>query len=188
MINVKRILSKILFFIGICFIIYAGFLYIQNQSVENFAQNHSTQALEEIKIKIEDDKENQENQVLFDGDLYLGILEIPILGIELPIQKFWSFDKLKYTPCVYQEYPFSIAGHNYVAHFANLGKLKINDEVRFTYINGKTDIYKVVEVKVIKDTDIDELKDTRFDLNLFTCTYSNKSQRILVRLNLSNVI
>ena len=39
--------------------------------------------------------------VEIDGDCYIGILEIPSIGLTLPVMKDWSYAKLRIAPCLY---------------------------------------------------------------------------------------
>ena len=55
------------------------------------------------------------------GQRYIGQLEIPKLGLTLPIMDSWSYPKLRIAPCRYQGSAYKndliIAGHNYQRHF-----------------------------------------------------------------------
>lgn len=198
MINLKQLLSKIFIIIGTAFIGVSIVLFVDAYKTEKNATETSQLArniiLTQIEQNINQDKEpisptifpqieNEINEVVtIDDSLYVGLLAIPKLGLELPIQTSWSYPKLKNSPCIYQESPFSIAGHNYQAHFANIGNLQIGDEIFYTTINGNTYAYEVILIETIHGSETEKLDDFSYDLSLFTCNYNNNSERVLVRL------
>lgn len=55
------------------------------------------------------------------GHYYIGELEIPALGLELPVMDQWSYPRLRIAPCRYVGSVYSgdivIAGHSYLRHF-----------------------------------------------------------------------
>jgi len=56
-----------------------------------------------------------------DGNNYIGVIDIPCLGLSLPIISDWSYPNLKIAPCRYKGSAYQdnliIAGHNYQSHF-----------------------------------------------------------------------
>lgn len=115
-----------------------------------------------------------------DGKLYIGRLEIPACGLELPVISRWSYPNLKIAPCRYEGSAYLdtliIAAHNYPAHFGNLKNLKQSDEIMFTDMDGNIFRYAVVEKEVLKDTAIEEMEAGEWDLTLFTCTIGGASR------------
>ena len=75
-----------------------------------------------------------------DGNSYIGIIQIPSLEIELPVQKEWTYNGLKISPCRYSgsadENNLLIAAHNYSGHFGNINKLVSDDVIRFIDLSG----------------------------------------------------
>lgn len=125
-----------------------------------------------------------------DGEIYLGMIIIPDLGIELPVISEWSYPNLKIAPCRYKgsylENNMIIAAHNYRSHFGRIGELYSGSEIVFTDISGKNYIYEVNNIENISGTDIDAMdfgSAESWDLTLFTCTLSGQS-RVTVRANL----
>lgn len=197
----KNILSKILIFSGVLFVAYSVILFVQNQKIELNAKNYSENAVEEIIYAIENDynEELEQEFVAYDNEFsyedlseeitsvdesYIGILYFPSLDLELAVQSGWDYDKLANSPCVYGEEPFSIAGHNYTAHFGKISNLEIGDLVIFTDTSGDEYVFEVVLSTIVNETEIEQLQDTTYDLTLFTCNYYNDSERVLIRLNL----
>ena len=115
---------------------------------------------------------------------YIGILEIPALELELPVLSEWSYSKLKIAPCCYAVSAYTddfvIAAHNYPSHFATLNKLKEDNQIIFTDMDGNVFTYCVVLKEILDETAIEEVTNGDFDLTLFTCTYDGKN-RVTIR-------
>lgn len=115
---------------------------------------------------------------------YIGILEIPTLGLKLPVMSEWSYPGLKIAPCRYAGSAYLnnmvIAAHNYYSYFGYLNSLSPGDGVTFTDVDGNEFQYKVVEIETISSYGIEEMTSGEWDLTLFTCTASGQS-RVTVR-------
>jgi len=123
--------------------------------------------------------------VVIDGQEYIGLLSIPSLGLNLPVNKDISYPLMRATPCRYygdaETDSLIIAAHNYNSHFGRIGTLNPGDKVTFTDANGKTETYAVSAVQTLPGNAVDEMiKHGDWDLTLFTCNYSG-AQRITVR-------
>ncbi|MFI3114781.1 MAG: sortase [Clostridia bacterium] len=192
-----RIMGNIFTVIGVGFVSVALFLCLENVHEEKVALSSSENALFFITTHIGESEFNSDilveeyvddfelsmvEPLMIDGNLYAGMLDIPDLQLQLPIQSEWSYPKLKISPCIYKEEPFSILAHNYNAHFAKIGTLKIGAEVSYITINGYKTDYKVVSIEQINEKDVEKLNDLSYDLSLVTCNYDNNTQRIVVRL------
>lgn len=119
-----------------------------------------------------------------DGVNYIGVLQIPSLGLNLPIAENWSYSQFMKSPCRYfgtaYKSNFVIAAHNYPAHFGNLKKLHEGDGVIFTDMDGNRFNYEVAELETLMPTDVEEMKGGEWDLTLFTCTIGGRT-RVTVR-------
>lgn len=143
---------------------------LQEQIVESSDQNQSTvTAIQSMEI---------------DEHEYIGVLDIPILKISLPIQKDWNYLFLNYSPCCYKgsfkDDSMIIAGHNYQKHFGKLYQLRNGDIVKFTDVTGNTYQYTVAGIEILANTDVEEMESGNWDLTLFTCTPGGVS-RVTVR-------
>ncbi|MGE4277907.1 MAG: sortase, partial [Lawsonibacter sp.] len=122
--------------------------------------------------------------VSVEGEDYIGVLDIPALGLSLPVMDNWSDPKLKKAPCRYSGSFLTddmiIAGHNYKRHFGPLNQLRQGDLITFTDVDGFVYHYQVVAVETLEGTDIEGMKSGNWDLTLFTCTYGGRS-RVTVR-------
>ena len=108
------------------------------------------------------------------GDYYIGFLEIPSLGISLPVIGEWDYDALQIAPCRYSGSAYTgnlvIAAHNYQTHFGRIKTLSSGDQVIFTDVKGRSFLYEVAAVETIQSTAVEEVLNEEWDLTLFTCT------------------
>lgn len=122
--------------------------------------------------------------VEIEGRMYIGELEIPSLGLDLPVMNDWSYPDLKISPCRYRgsayRDDFIIAAHNYICHFGTLNQLLAGDEIYFTDVDGNRFAYQVIEMEVLKPTAIEQMFSGNWDLTLFTCTFGGRT-RLAVR-------
>lgn len=119
-----------------------------------------------------------------EGNGYIGLLEIPALGLSLPVMSEWSYPNLKLAPCRYSGSAytgnFTIAGHNYSTHFGPIGELNAGDSITFTDMQGNCFAYEVQVVETLEATAVEDMVSEEWDLTLFTCDLSGES-RITVR-------
>lgn len=119
-----------------------------------------------------------------DGNLYIGTLGIPGLGLELPVLSEWSDTLLKTAPCRYAGSAYLdnmvIAGHNYRRHFGGLHSLQVGDSVFFTDAEGLRLSYTVGLVEKLSSTAVGEMITDKWDMTLFTCTASGL-ERVAIR-------
>ncbi|MFI3173086.1 MAG: sortase [Eubacteriales bacterium] len=189
----KISISGMCILLGSCVICYAGYLFVENQQIEMKARKNSAIIVEKLLVVMDTDSdesdrleqadETSEYNIEVEDNLYSGILTIPKLELTLPIQTEWSYSNLKDSPCIYQEIPFSIAAHNYQAHFGQLIDLEIGDEAIYTKVSGIETVYQVVEITQIAETEVAQLEVMIYDMTLFTCDYNDNNKRILVRFN-----
>jgi sortase A len=118
------------------------------------------------------------------GEIYIGVLRIPSLGLALPVMQNWSYAKLKIAPC---RYSGSIAGddmviaaHNYRSHFGRIHKLPVGNALTYTDAAGVTAAYTIAKIETLEATDIEGMTASGYGLTLFTCTYGGAA-RIAVR-------
>ena len=119
-----------------------------------------------------------------EGNGYIGLLEIPALGLSLPVMSQWSYQNLKLAPCRYSGSAytgnFTIAGHNYSTHFGPIGGLNAGDPITFTDMQGNRFSYEVQVVETLEATAVEDMVSEEWDLTLFTCDLSGES-RVTVR-------
>ncbi len=122
--------------------------------------------------------------VVVEGREYIGVLSFPSLKLELPVLSEWSYDGLNIAPCRYSGSVYLnnmvLAAHNYVSQFGRISSLDTGDEVVFTDIDGNVFTYKVASAEVLSPYSVKEMKNSEWDLTLFTCTLGG-NQRTTVR-------
>jgi len=115
---------------------------------------------------------------------YIGILDIPVLNLSLPILENWNYTFLKVSPCRYAgsylDDSMIIAAHNYKRHFGLLRELQNGDCVVFTDVTGAAYTYQVTDIETLAGTAAGEMLAGDWDLTLFTCTPGGAS-RVVVR-------
>lgn len=197
----RRGIGILCLILGTVFLLAAGGLVFYNQEESRSAMESSHEVLTVMKPQMEmptdsyDDREyveytdyvdafDQEAKEMtvkeIDGQEYIGYLSIPVLELELPVISEWDYDRLKIAPC--RQYGSTktddlvIAAHNYASHFGRLAQLRTGDLLTFTDMDAETILYGVVTVDVLEPTAVDTVKDSEFDLVLYTCTYGGENR------------
>lgn len=124
--------------------------------------------------------------MLIDGQAYIGYLELPTIGLTLPVMSDWSYPQLRIAPCRYWGSVYDdsmvILAHNYERHFGRISALQTGDPVQFIDADGNIWRYVVAAQETLERGDVEKMIDPAWDLTLFTCTYGGVS-RVTVRLN-----
>jgi sortase A len=151
-----------------------------------------TERLPEDTVDLPEDTEKVPAEmatVEVDGYDCIGILSVPVLGLELPVLTDWSYTKLKKAPChyygSYYETDFVIAAHNYRAHFGRLSELQAGDIVIFTNVHGVALCYEVALLETLPPTATEEMITSGFPLSLYTCTPGG-GNRVTAHCNFAN--
>ena len=160
------------------------------QALEALSQTTAVSATDPEQASADDapaylaDPEMPMPTVSFDGNDYIGRVDIPSLGLSLPVISEWSYPRLKIAPCRYTGSAYLenliIAAHNYSSHFGNLNRLNTGDTVTFTDVDGNQFTYAVFLIEDLPGTAIEEMQSEEWDLTLFTCTLGGRS-RVTVR-------
>lgn len=189
--------------VGLLLLSAALFLTIYNITDERRAGKMADTVLSELKENVQsnsediDDNEKMKDYQKYpememptkevDGRYYIGILEIPAIGIELPVIDEWSNEGARNAPCRYAGSVYSknivIAGHNYSTHFAKFSQLSYGDQILFTDVEGNRFEYQIVGIEVLDGTAVEAMKTGAWDMTLFTCTYSGQT-RLTIRCDL----
>ena len=117
------------------------------------------------------------------GNRYIGVLEIPALGISLPVGENWSDELLQLSPCRYSGSYYTddlvICGHNYESHFSPIKYIEPEELVYFVTVEGTRYAYSVVQRETVWPLEIDKMlgkEDVPWDLTLFTCNNGGESR------------
>jgi LPXTG-site transpeptidase (sortase) family protein len=135
---------------------------------------------------ISDEKKESKNvpSVPQDGRNYYGIVEIPDLGIKLPVLSTYSDADMKTTPCVYAGDVLSnnlvIVGHNYDTQFGELNNISVPAKVTLHQMDGTLITYSAKSVEELNPDQIEEMISGDWDMTLFTCSYSG-TKRVAIR-------
>lgn len=192
--------GKILVIIGVFLILISLTMTVYNKYEDLKAGKDANETLNIIKNEITSQKHvvdtlptdevREMKTININGDDFIGTITIPSINLELPVLSKFSNSNLKKAPCRYYGNLFTndliICAHAYETFFANLNKLKQNDLIIFTDVDGNVYTYEVLEVEVLKETDVDKMVNNEFDLTLYTCTYDNTG-RVTVRCNRVNM-
>lgn len=205
----KRKFGILFIIIGILLILAALLLIVYNHYESQSASKASQSVLAVMQSTVEEttvssavedvyvdhidpyDKEAAEiaaemTEKEIDGEYYIGYLSIPILELELPVISEWSYPRLRIAPCRHfgstKTDDLVIAAHNYDSHFGRLKQLKAGDLLTFTDMDGEKILYEVQVIDVLQPDAVDTVRNSDFDLVLYTCTYGGES-RVVVFCN-----
>lgn len=118
--------------------------------------------------------------VTLDGYEYVGYVEIPTLGLKLPVMAEWDYTRLRIAPC--RQFGSSrtdnlvIAAHNYDTHFGKLKELSKGDTVIFTDMEGIVSTYCIEKLETLSPDAVDTVLNSGYDLVLYTCTKGGKTR------------
>lgn len=176
--------SSFLILVGSLSLLLAS-LYSYQMAEEEKAAAQSAQTL---VTKIKSEKQNLDHTAGFsiEGKEYMALLTFPALSIELPVQTQWSGNDEDLITSPVRQFGSSsednlvIAGHNYDQHFGRLKDLESGDEVYLTSPDNQPLTYQVVKIEVLNPEETERMKNSSYDLTLYTCTYGG-SQRVTIR-------
>ena len=121
--------------------------------------------------------------VMLDGYEYVGYVEIPTLGLKLPVMAEWDYTRLQIAPC--RQFGSSrtdnlvIAAHNYDTHFGKLKELSKGDTVIFTDMEGIVSTYCIEKLETLSPDAVDTVLNSGYDLVLYTCTKGGRTRVIV---------
>lgn len=150
----------------------------QIQAIEETAPQQTDPYADHIDAFDEEAKEMTVREI--DGYEYIGYLSIPAFELELPVMSEWDYPRLRVAPC--RQYGSTktddlvIAAHNYASHFGYLSKLEAGDLLTFTDMDSETIVYEVKAVDILAPTAVSTVRDSNFDLVLYTCTYGGENR------------
>ena len=189
-------IGKIFIIVCLFLITLSISLIINNRYDEYNAGIKSQEVLDTLKENYNEDNLKVVNTITneikdmkttnIDGYDYIGWITIPSLNLELPIMSEHDYTRLNIAPCRYYGSIYTndliICAHSYETHFKNIDKLNQKDLVIITDITGEKYIYEVLEIEILKPTEVSEMINNEFDLTLYTCTNDGKN-RITIRCN-----
>lgn len=177
---------------GVILIGAALFLVIYNVWDADRAKRASDDIAEQLESEISDvepgllgygnsDQEMPTTEI--DGYLYIGLLDIPSLGLTLPVMEEWDYDRLKISPCRYSgsyyEDNMVICAHNYAKHFSSVKWIDIGTDVYFTSVDGNLYHYQVSNRETVEPSNVEDMIDNtgeEWDMTLFTCNTGGQTR------------
>ena len=192
---VRRAAGVLCMVAGVCMLVCAGVMVWCNQADQDAALGATSEVAGEVYRAIgetagdalpapEDIGEPAMPTVQIDGYDYIGYLELPTVGLTLPVMDSWDYDRLKLAPCRYWGATFSddlvIAAHNYANHFGPIGSMREGDPVQLVDAAGEVWRYRVALIEVVGPYDVEGMVGADWDLTLFTCTQGG-ANRVAVR-------
>lgn len=185
----KKILGYVYIFLGVLLLGSAAYIVKNNLDENAQAGKASDELLSGVIQQVPDTVLASEDHgdmpvVDVEGRSFIGTVQIPSLGLLLPIQNEWGKDNAKVSVCRYEgsayEDDLIICGHNYSEHFGTLNELATGDSIIVTDMNGKSFYYQVVNIETLGAYDVEKMESGEWDLTLFTCTVGG-SNRVTVR-------
>lgn len=168
---------------------WAALLEIDKKIASSRNESTQTKAVEGIDT-VPDyaiDRDTPMGEVEIDGRMYIGRIDVPELGISLPVCSELNSDNLRYAPCRYTGSIYTgrcvIAGHDYRTHFGPLTGAVPGMDVLFTDVDGNVFTYTVLGTDTVEMHDFEGAFDGEWDLTLFTCTIGGR-ERVMVRCGL----
>lgn len=197
----RKVAANLLISLGAFCIFGAAGLSLHNYHVDRLGAEHCYDVVNQFQGLVTSREENlsytqelpetsydsvRNEGILINGDLYLGVLDIPSLGLTVPVHLDFSEQKLSTAPCAHfgnlAEDDLVIAGHNYRSHFGSLPRLSVGSKLSITDTNGKVYHYVVDVMTTLHESEVEAMKDREdWDLTLYTCDYPDGSLRIVVR-------
>lgn len=189
--NVLIVLGLLLIAAALCLVVY-------NVWDANRAYKASSTIADELIDDIDNNKDgsldlqdpNAPMPTIKVGDYeYIGILEVPVDDLQLPVMAEWDYDRLKISPCRYTGSYYSddlvICGHNYAKHFSPLKWIDIGEDIYFTNVEGETIHYTVTNRETVQPTSVEQMIENSsnsdeaagdWDLTLFTCNTGGQTR------------
>ena len=191
--NKKKIKNgSFLMFAGLLLVAAALALVLYNSWDARRAQTASAAVAEQLDAAIAGEQAAQatDGNLLeempteeIDGYSYIGILDLPTLGLHLPVMENWDEQRLKISPCRYAgSYLMDdmvICAHNYAKHFSSVKWIDIGADVYFTTVTGEVYHYQVSNRETLAATAVETMVDQEgedWDLTLFTCNTGGQTR------------
>jgi len=177
--------------IGIFAVLLTGFVVSYNLWDDHRAGKSAaltTQILSEQIAENKQDIEENLNEttpelIEINGEFYIGMLNIPVFSLKLPINNEWDDARLNESPCRYSgdiTDSLVICAHNYRSQFGRISNLSYGEKLIITDAKGNEHWYNVEFVVTLNEADIEPMINSLYDLSLFTCTLDRR-HRITVR-------
>lgn len=106
-----------------------------------------------------------------DGENFIGLIEVPVYNVRLPVCSGWDKTKVSSYPCRYMGSVYDgtliIGGNDHQAQLAFADQIDIGVPVYVTDMEGKVYMYSVSMVERAQDASTDVLVSENADLTIF---------------------
>ena len=192
----KRIGSVILI-LGLLLLAAALALFAYNLADGRRADSAAQEILSKLQEQMPDAHPKQDvmgedkasmPEITIDNASYIGVLQIPELGLQLPVAESWSYPQLRVSPCRFSGSwhtgDLVICAHNYPHHFSPVKNIRPGAQVRLIASDGTVLDYEVLSRETLPPTAIEEMVDNHansdstadWDLTLFTCNTGGQTR------------
>ena len=171
--------SKIFLVLGCLLIISSlALLFVMNNHAKK-AQLHSREIVEIMEKILPDrrkgavDIERSEKMpsLELEGEDYIALLEIPYMGMKLPVSRSWGKSKVISNPCRFDGTAYDgtliIGGYDQQGQFDFFDRISDGAEVMVTDMTGCVFTYEISRIERTSDVSAKNLADTGADLTLF---------------------
>jgi len=105
------------------------------------------------------------------GEDYVCLLEVPSMGITLPVSERWRFDTLLVHPARFWGSVYDgsciLGGSSRKGQFDFCARLEMDDEIRITDMQGACFTFRIARIDRSKSVAFDVLADEKYPLTLF---------------------
>ena len=115
-----------------------------------------------------------------DGINYLGRIQIPSVGIDLPVIADYSMEALQTAPARYSGDYYAnnmvICGHSFMWQFGPLHSMRPGDDVYLLTADDKVLHYRTMDIEIVGPYEVDRMTKSEYDLSLFCCTWDSANR------------
>ena len=194
--NKKNLLFyKIALIILIISAIVIGSIIFKKQYDDQIYHKENAQIAEEFEQKLEENKGKQKSkekiELKYQGYNVIGLIEIPKINLKYPILEKTTKATMRTSISRFSGGEInslgnvSLAGHNNYSGtmFGNNKKLKLNDKILLTDLNGQKIEYVIYNIFITNPDDVSVLEtkdETIREVTLITCK-NGRSERLIIQ-------
>ncbi|MDO4649153.1 MAG: sortase [Eubacteriales bacterium] len=186
-------LGVICILLGTALILSALFLYGYNRYENKKSGDYADTVLKQMEERVKSKEPTvpeapspepttvpEAPSLVIDGYGYIASIQIPDLGIELPVMADWSYEKMRMAPC--RQFGSSrtddlvIAAHNYDSFFGRLKDLNSGARIIVTDVDGTVNTYELDHLETLAPTAVEAVQYSGYALVLYTCTYGGQTR------------
>ena len=165
---------------GVCLLVCAIGIFSYMQITQNRANQQAKMYIEQLKQSmpevtdsfVEERNDSNMSMMEIDGENFVGILEVPAYGTELPVGSSWQKGKTAEYPCRYWGSVFDnnliIGGSDYPGQFDFMEKISMGDTVYITDVTGARVSYTVSWIEKTEEVSKEYLENKNEGLTLFS--------------------